>query len=176
MTNLTPASQKLLREIARHDMGAAVSIRYLSRGRYTVDRGTTAYNRNSFRPLFEQGLVTGWDEHDDAGPMRVTESGRKLAAALATQQCEKKPRPKPSADGRAALCLLRKIAKLDEPALIYSDSRGPRIWRLGSRDGYRAAVDTWTALQHAGLIHIEYGFAGGQRVSATAAGHKRLTT
>lgn len=174
MTALTPASEKLLREIARHDKGAGVPIRYLSRGRYTVDRSSTAFNRASFLPLFDAELVTGWDEHDDDGPMRITDAGRQLLAELDANAKLKKPRPKPSADGATAQRLLREIAKRDEPALIHSDGRR-RIWHLGAHDGYRASVDTWMSLCGAGLIQIErVGSIGGQHVSVTDAGRQRL--
>ncbi|MGW2721373.1 hypothetical protein [Streptomyces sp. NPDC001492] len=178
MTDLTPASQKLLRELARHDKGDGVAVRYAGRGRWHLDGSTIDFNRRTFPPLFENDLVTGWDEHDDDGPLSLTEAGRKLAGeldAVATaQQAAKKARPKPNADGPTALRLLREIAKNAEPALIYSDSRGRRVWSLGSHDGYRASVDTWLALSGADLIHIEYGFAGGKRVSVTDAGRQRL--
>ncbi|MFF0736836.1 hypothetical protein ACFYVK_35145 [Streptomyces chartreusis] len=178
MTTLSPASQKLLREIARRDKGHGVAVRYAGRGRWHLDGSCNDYNRGTFPPLFEADLVVGWDEHDDDGPLSITDAGRKLAGELdaeaAAQQAAKKARPKPSAEGAAAQRLLREIAKRSESTLIYSDSRGRRTWSLGSHDGYRASADTWLALSGADLIHIEYGFAGGRRVSVTDAGRKRL--
>jgi hypothetical protein len=53
--------------------------------------------------------------------------------------------------------------------------RRRRVWHLDSHDGFSAIADTWLALSGADLIHIEYGFAGGQRVSVTDTGRKRLT-
>lgn len=178
MTNLSPASQKLLRELARRDKGDGVAVRYAGCGRWHFDGGIAGYNRATFPPLYEAGLATGWDEPDDDGPMRVTEAGRKLAAELdeqaKAQRLAKEARSKPNPDGPAALRLLREIAKHDEAALIYADSRGRRTWQLGSRDGYSASIDTWSALRAAGRIHIEYSFAGGKRVSVTDAGRARL--
>lgn len=169
---LSPASQRLLREIARYDERGGAVAKYLSRGRYHLNGGTLAFNRNSFFPLYENQLVTGWDEDDDEGPIRLTEAGAKLAAELDTRAAEKKPSPKPSADGATARRLLREIAKHDEPVVIFSDGRRP--WRLGSRDGYSASIDTWVALEKAGLIHVDFGFAGGKRVSVTDAGRQRV--
>lgn len=174
MNHLSPASQKLLREIASRDKGDGVAVRYAGRGRWHLDHSTTDYNRATFPPLFESGLVAGWDEHDDDGPLRLTEDGRVLAAKLNAQQTQKKQRPKPSADGTTARRLLREIAKHDAPVLIYCVDRSRRVWRLGARDGYSASADTWLALSGSGYIHIDYGFAGGKRVSATEAGRERL--
>ena len=176
MTDLSPASQKLLREIAKYDKGHGVLFGYAGRGRYSHPNTLAAYNGGTFRPLYRHGLVD--DGGNDSAPVRVTDAGRKLAAELeeqaAAQAAAKKARPKPSADGTAARRLLREIAKNAEPVLIYSDSRQRRMWSLGSHDGYRASADTWLALSGADLIHIEYGFAGGKRVSVTDAGRKRL--
>jgi hypothetical protein len=172
MTDLSPASQKLLREIARHDQRDGTAAKYLSYGRYTLDPGSGTFNRATFRVLFEHDLILGWDKHDADGLLRLTDAGRKVVAELEAQQVAKKPRPKPSADGPTALRLLREIAKLEKPTLIYSDGRR-RSWSLG-RDGHRASIDTWLALSSADLIHIEYGFSGGKHVSITDAGRKRL--
>lgn len=168
---LSPASQRLLREIARHDKRGGAVAKYLSRGRYHLSLGGPAFNRNSFFPLYENQLVTGWDE-EDGGPIRLTDAGAKLAAELDAQVAEKKPRPKPSADGATARRLLREIAKHDEPVMVFGDGRLP--WRLGARDGYSASIDTWLALQRAGLIHIALGDAGGRRVCVTDAGRRRI--
>lgn len=175
---LSPASQKLLRELARRDQGGGVAVRYSGRGRWHLDGSSTVdFNRRTFPPLYEAGLALGWDEYDDDGPMRVTEAGRNLAAELEEQararQAAKKTRPKPSADGPAAMRLLREIAKHDEPVLVCSAHRG-RVWSLDSRDGHRASIDTWITLAKAGRICLTSQFAGGQRVSVTEAGRERL--
>lgn len=179
MTELTPASQKLLREIARRDKGDGVAVRYAGRGRWHLDHSTESYNRATYWPLFEAELVTGWDEYDDDGPLRLTEAGRALGVELekraTEQQAAKKARSKPNPDGATAQRLLREIAKREQPALIYGDMRRRRVWHLDSHDGFSAIADTWLALSGADLIHIEYGFAGGQRVSVTDTGRKRLT-
>lgn len=177
MSNLSPASQKLLRELARRDKGDGVAIRYAGRGRWHLDGSTIDFNRRTFPALYEAGLAVGWDEHDDDGPMRVTEAGRKLAAELdeqaQAQRLAKEARAKPNPDGPTALRLLREIAKLDKPGLIHDGGRR-RIWHLGAHDGYSASVDTWLALSGANYIHIEYGFAGSRHVAATDAGRARL--
>jgi hypothetical protein len=178
VTTLSPASQKLLRELARRDKGDGIAVRYSGRGRWSLDGGNTAFNRASFSPLFEASLVTGWDEYDDDGPMRITDAGRTLAAELEQQavakEAAKKDRAKPNPDGPTALRLLREIAKRGPSALVYGDMRRRRVWHLDSHKGYSASVDTWLALSGASYIHIEYGFAGGKRVSVTDAGLKRI--
>lgn len=176
MPDLSPASQKLLREIAKYDTGAGVRFLHAAYGRYSHPNTLTVYNRRSFFPLTGRGLVD--DGGDDSAPVRITEAGRELAAELETQaaaqQAAEKVRAKPNPDGQAAQRLLREIAKYDEPARIYSDSRGPRVWSLGARNGYTAAINTWFALSEAGLIHIEYGFSGSKHATVTDAGLKRL--
>ena len=182
MTELSPASQNLLRELARRDNGNGIAVRYASRGRWYLDGvdSSKLFNRRSFAPLYENDLAVGWDEYDDDGPMRITEAGRKLAAELEeqakAQRLAKEARSKPNPDGPAALRLLREIAKYDEPALVYADGSNRRAWQLGARDGYSASIDTWSALRAAGRIHIEYSFAGGKRVSITDAGRERLAS
>jgi hypothetical protein len=178
MPDLSPASQKLLRELAHRDKGTGVAVRYASRGRWYLDGPSSSdlFNTRTFPALYDAGLAVGWDEHDDDGPMRITEAGRKLAAELdaktAAQEAAKKARPKPSADGATAMRLLREIAKHEEPVLVYDDGRR-RVWRLGSHDGYSASIDTWTALAKADRIRIERaGSIGGQRVSVTDAGRR----
>lgn len=173
MTDLSPASQKLLREIAKHDKGAGVLFQHAPRNRYSHPNTRSVYNARTFYPLTSLGLVD--DGGNDSSPVRVTEAGRKLAAELDAAAAEKKPRPKPSADGPTARRLLREIAKQDR-TLIYDDGLR-RVWRLGSRDGHRAAIDTWMALCKAGLIRIErVSSIGGHRVTVTDAGRERLAT
>jgi hypothetical protein len=174
---LTPAAEKLLREAARRDKGDGVTVRYSGRGRWHLDGTTTGFNTRTFWPLYEAELVTGWDEHDDDGPLRLTDAGRKVATELeakaAEQQAAKKARPKQSADGAAATRLLREIAQAGESTVIYNDGRR-RAWQVGARDGYSASINTWMALVKAGRIHIATSFAGGQRATVTAAGRAHL--
>ncbi|MFE2047935.1 hypothetical protein ACFXAS_05470 [Streptomyces sp. NPDC059459] len=177
MIDLSPASQKLLRELARRDGGAGVAVRYAGRGRWRLDGSSTAFNRGTFPSLFEADLAVGWDEYDDDGPMRVTEAGRKLAAELEaqhqTQQAARKPRSKPSAEGATALRLLREIAKHDG-SLVYDDGLR-RVWRVASRDGHRASIGIWVALEQAGYIRTDrVSSIGGNRATVTALGRQRL--
>jgi hypothetical protein len=174
MNDLSPASQKLLREIARYDQRAGTAAKYLSYGRYTLDPGSGAFNRATFRVLFDHDLIRGWDKHDADGLLRLTDAGRKVVAELEAQQAAKESRPKPSADGPAARRLLREVAKHDEPVLIYSGGRRGSLWALGAHDGYKATPAIWLALSGADLIHIEYGFAGSKHAMVTDAGLKRL--
>jgi hypothetical protein len=173
MTDLSPASQKLLREIAKYDTGAGVQFRYAGRGRFTHPNTLAAYNQGTFRPLYRHQLVD--DGGNDSAPVRVTEAGRKLAAELEAQRPEKKPRQKVNPDGPAALRLLAEIAKHDKPTSVYFDSRYRRFQRVGSHTGYRATVDTWVALVKAGYIRTErVSSIGGHRVTVTDAGRERL--
>ncbi|MFE0470550.1 hypothetical protein ACFW2V_02890 [Streptomyces sp. NPDC058947] len=174
MPHLSPASQKLLREIARRDKGDGVAIQYVSRGRYTVTRdGATAYNRATFHPLFDHDLVIGWDAHDEDGDMRLTDAGRRVLAELDAQPAQTKARREPSADGATALRLLREITKHDG-SLVYDDGLR-RVWRVASRDGHRASIGTWVALEKAGYIRTDrVSSIGGQRVTVTDAGRQRL--
>jgi DNA-binding MarR family transcriptional regulator len=174
---LPPASQKLLREIAKYDTGAGVLFRHAARGRYSHPNTLSVYNARTFYPLTGRGLVDDGD--NDSAPVRVTEVGRKLAAELEEQhkaeQASKKARPKPSADGATALRLLREIAKHDRP-LIYDDGLR-RVWRVASRSGHRASIGIWVALEKAGYIRTErVSSIGGHRVSVTPAGRERLAT
>lgn len=172
MTDLSPASQKLLREIAKYDKGAGVLFRYAGRGRFAHPNTLADYNQRTFWPLSQAKLIDY--DHEDA-PVRITEAGRELATELDAQQAAKKPRTKVSADGPAALRLLAEIAKYDKPTSIYFDSRYRRFQRLGGHDGYRATVDTWVALEKAGYIRTErVSSIGGSRASITDAGRARL--
>ena len=165
MTDLSPASQKLLLAIAKYDKGAGVQFRYAGRGRFSHPNTLAAYNQGTFRPLYRARLVD--DGGNDSAPVRVTEAGRTLAAELEAQateqQAAKKARPKPSADGPTALRLLREIAKQEKPTPIYNDG-GRRVWSLG-RDGRRASIDTWMALQKAGLRESVIVMVGGAPVT-----------
>lgn len=173
MTTLPPASQKLLREIAKYDTGNGVLFRHAARARYMHPNTYSVYNRRTFFPLTANALVD--DGGNDHSPVRVTEVGRQLLAELDAQQPEKKPRPKPSADGATALRLLREIAKYDEPPMVYDDGLR-RIWRVASRDGHRASIGIWVALEKAGYIRTtRVSSIGGHRVTVTDAGRQRLT-
>lgn len=168
---LAPASQKLLREIARYDKGDGVLFRHAARSRYMHPNTYSAFNRRTFYPLTGQGLVD--DGGSDHTPVRITEAGRKLAAELEAQQAAKKARPKPSAEGATAIRLLREIAEHDQ-SLIHDDGLR-RVWRVASHDGHRASIGIWVALEKAGYIRTERAASiGGNRVSITAAGRERL--
>ncbi|MET9909743.1 hypothetical protein ABZZ74_23560 [Streptomyces sp. NPDC006476] len=175
MTDLSPASQKLLREIAKYDTGVGVLFRHEPRSRYSHPHTRSVYNRRTFFPLTGGGLVD--DGGSDETPVRITEAGRKLAAELEEQyqaeQARKKGRPKPSADGATALRLLREIAQHDG-SLVYDDGLR-RVWRVASRDGHRASIGIWVALEKAGYVRTErVSSIGGHRVSVTDAGRQRL--
>jgi hypothetical protein len=179
MTELSPASQKLLRELAKQDKGAGVRVRYSGRDRWYLAGVSTQglYNTRTFPSLCAAGLAEGWDEYGE-NPLRITEAGRKLAAALEEQsraeRAAKKARPKPSSEGAAALRLLREIARHNEPVRIFDDGLR-RVWRVGSRDGHRASIGTWVAVEKAGYIQIKrVSSIGGHEVSVTDAGRKRL--
>jgi hypothetical protein len=177
MNGLSPASQKLLREIAKYDTGAGVLFRHAARARYIHPNTYNAYNLRTFYPLTGNGLVD--DGGSDSTPVRVTEAGRKLAAELEAQaqakKAAKKARPGPSAEGATAMRLLREIAKHDG-SLVYDDGLR-RVWRVASRDGHRASIGIWVALEKAGYIRTErVSSIGGQRVSITDAGRARLSS
>lgn len=173
MTDLSPASQTLLRAIAKYDTGGGVLFRYAGRGRYSHPNTLACFNAGTFRPLYRLGLVD--DGGNDSAPVRVTEAGRKLAAELNAAAAEKKPRPKPSADGAAAQRLLLEIAKCDG-VLRYDDGLR-RAYRVGSGSGHRASIATWIALEKASYIRTErVSSIGGHRVSITDAGQKRLAS
>ncbi|WP_405611252.1 hypothetical protein [Streptomyces sp. NBC_01508] len=174
MTDLSPASQKLLREIAKYDTGAGVRFRHAPRARFSHPNTLAVYNARTFYPLTGHGLV---DDDGGESPVRITEAGRKLAAELeakhTAEQVRKKARPKQSVDGAAARLLLREIAKHDG-SLVYDDGLR-RAWRVASRDGHRASIGTWLALEKAGYIRTErVSSIGGQRVTVTALGRERL--
>lgn len=178
MTGLSPASQKLLCELASRDKGEGVRVQYSGRDRWYLAGVSTQglYSTRNFPALCAAGLAVGWDEYGE-NPIRITEAGRKLAAELEEQakaeQARKKSRPKPSADGVTALRLLREIAKHDG-ALVYDDGLG-RVWRVASRDGHRALIGIWVALEKAGYIRTErVSSIGGKRVTVTDAGRKQL--
>ncbi|MBP5870888.1 hypothetical protein QBB33_34900 [Streptomyces scabiei] len=176
-TELSPAAQKLLREIAKYDTGAGVLFRHAARGRYSHPNTLSVYNARTFYPLTGRGLVDDGD--NDSAPVRITEAGRKLAAELDEQdkarQAAKKARSGPSAEGATAMRLLREIAKRDG-SLLYDDGLR-RVWRVASRDGHRASIGIWVALERAGYIRTErVSSIGGERVSITDAGRTRLAS
>jgi hypothetical protein len=173
MTTLTPASEKLLREIARQDSRGGTTVKYLSRGRYHLDPGSGIYNRATFRPLFDNGLVAGWDGQDEDGPIRLTDAGRALVAELDAQQAAKMPRPKPSAESPSAIRALRALAEMPQPVRPHSgDRRG--IWCLGSRGGYSAQEATFCALEDAGYVQLLHGAHLSVLIEITDAGRRRL--
>ena len=182
MTHLPPASERLLRELARLDKGDGAPVRYSGRGRWCLaTQGSSGplFNTRTCRALYDASLAAGWDEHDDDGPMRITDAGRALAAELEQQAAAKtaaaKARATPDPDGPTARRLLREIAKREQPAPIYGDRRRRLVWHLDSHDGYAALAGTWLALSGAGRIHLDYGFAGGRHVTVTDAGRAYLT-
>lgn len=179
MTDISPAAQRLLRELARRDTGDGVRACYSGRDRWHLAGTSTdgLYNTRNFPALCSAGLATGWDEYGES-PVRITEAGRKLAAELdeqaVAQQAAKKSRPSPSADGATARRLLREIASHDQPVTIHDDGLR-RVWRVGSHDGHQASIGIWVALEKAGYIRTErVSSIGGHRVTVTAAGHERL--
>lgn len=177
MTDLGPASQKLLREIAKYDTGAGIRFRHAARARYSHPNTLSVYNARTFYPLTGRGLLDDGD--NDEAPVRITEAGRKLAAELdaqhKAQQAARKTRPKPSAEGATAMRLLREIAKHDQ-SLVHDDGLR-RVWRVASHDGHRASIGIWVALEKAGYIRTERAASiGGNRVTVTDAGHKRLAS
>lgn len=171
---MRPASERLLRDLARCDTGEGVRVRYLSRGRYHWDGSRGAYNRSSFYPLYAGGLVD--DGGNDAAPVKVTEAGRKLAAELEERAAQRRrPKTKPSAESPSALRALAALAEFTEPVLPYSgDPRG--VWRLGRRDGYAARALTFYALADAGYAEIIPGDFMARRIVITDAGRERLRT
>lgn len=168
---LKPASEKLLREIAKYDTGAGVRFHSGAAGRYIHPNTLAAYNARTFYPLTGRGYVT--DDENDSAPVRVTEAGWRLLAHLdAAAKPEHKKKP-PNPESPAALKLLRALAKHTEPVLIHSgQSRG--VWRLGSRDGFSARTDTYLVVVDAGYAEITHSFAGGQRITITDAGRNRV--
>ncbi|MFH8805271.1 hypothetical protein ACH4F6_37980 [Streptomyces sp. NPDC017936] len=169
---MRPASERLLRDLARCDRGEGVKVRYLSRGRYYWDGSRGVYNRSSFLPLYAHGLVD--DGGNDSAPVRVTEAGRRRAAELEEQVAQKRrPKTKPSAESPAALRALAALAEFDGPVLPHSGvPRG--VWRLGSRDGYAARRATFYALAEAGYVEIIPGDFMARRLAVTDAGRERL--
>ncbi|MFF8839599.1 hypothetical protein [Streptomyces sp. NPDC015130] len=79
MATLPPASQRLLREIARRDAGAGVQFELLPRRRYRLVGTDYTVNQRTFFPLTADGLVT--DNEDDTAPVRITDAGRARLAA-----------------------------------------------------------------------------------------------
>lgn len=169
---MRPASERLLRDLARCDRGDGVRVRYLSRGRYHWDGSRGVYNRLSFRPLYAFGLVD--DDGNDTAPVRVTDAGRQRVKELEEREAAKRrPKAKPSAESPAALRALAALAEFDEPVLPYTgDPRG--VWHIGSRDGYAAREVTFHALAEAGYAEIIRGDFLARRIVITDAGRERL--
>ena len=78
MTDLKPASEQLLRRIARYDTGNGVVFDVMPRRRYRLAGTLYTVNQRTFYPLTGSGLVT--DNGDDTEPVRITEAGRKWIA------------------------------------------------------------------------------------------------
>lgn len=169
---MSPASERLLVDLAWCDTGEGVRVRYLRAGRYHWDGSRAAYNRLSFTPLYANGLVD--DGGNDAAPVRVTEAGRERAAELEKQAAAKRrPKTKPSAESPSALKALAALAEFTEPVLPHSGN--PRgVWRLGSRDGYAARETTFYALVDAGYAATIRGDFLARRIVITDAGRERL--
>lgn len=168
---MRPASERLLRDLARCDTGDGVRVRYLSRGRYYWDGSRGVYNRASFRPLYAGGLVD--DGGNDSAPVRVTEAGRAYVAKLVEREAQKRPKAKPNAESPSAQRALAALAEFDGPVLPYSgDVRG--TWRLGRRDGFGARETTFYALRDAGYVDITPGDFMARRLVITDAGRARL--
>ncbi|MFH8867106.1 hypothetical protein [Streptomyces griseus] len=167
---LPPASEKLLREIAKYDTGAGVQFQHAARARYTHPNTLAAYNARTFYPLTARDLVT--DGGNDTAPVRITEAGRRLLAHLdATAKPKRKKKPA-NPESPAALKLLRALAEHTEPALIHSGQRRG-VWHLGSPDGFSARDNTYFAVATAGYAEITYSFAGGRHIAITDAGLQR---
>lgn len=169
---LKPATEKLLREIAKYDTGAGVLFRPAACGRYAHPNTLTTYNGRTFYPLTGRGLVT---DDGDSAPVRITDAGRQLLADLDAVAKPKREKRKPSAESPAALKLLRALAEQPARVLIYS-GRPRTIWHLGSSDGLSARAETFLAIASAGYAEIAYEFAGGRRITITAAGRGRIAT
>jgi hypothetical protein len=167
-----PASERLLRDLARCDNGDGVRVQYLSRGRYQWDGSRAVYNRSSFWPLYAADLVD--DGGNDAAPVKVTKAGRRYVAELEQREAQKtRPRTKPNAESPSALRALAALARFDGPVLPHSGfPRG--IWRLGSRDGFGARETTFHALVDAGYARIIPGDFMARRIVITEAGRERL--
>ncbi|MBT2429408.1 hypothetical protein J7F02_28280 [Streptomyces sp. ISL-112] len=169
---LPPASEKLLREIAKYDTGAGVRFYSGPAGRYIHPNTLAAYNARTFYPLTGRGYVT--DDENDSAPMRITEAGRQLLAHLDAAAKPKRKKKPPNPESPAALKLLRALAEHTDPVLIHSGQ--PRgVWHLGSRDGFSARDSTYFAVATAGYAEITYSFAGGRHIAITDAGRQRAT-
>lgn len=167
---LQPASEKLLREIAKYDTGAGVQFQHAARARYTHPNTLSTYNARTFYPLMSRGLLA--DDGNDSAPVRITEAGRRLLAHLDAAAKPKRKKKPPNPESPAALKLLRTLAEHTEPVLIHSGQ--PRtIWHLGSPDGFSARDNTYFAVATAGYAEITYSFAGGRRIAITDTGRQR---
>lgn len=74
-----PASQRLLREIARRDEGHGVQFDLMPRRRYRLAGTDITVNQRTFYPLTAAGLVT--DNEDDTAPVCITDAGRAFLSA-----------------------------------------------------------------------------------------------
>ncbi|MFF4246251.1 hypothetical protein ACFYY2_17535 [Streptomyces sp. NPDC001822] len=171
--SLSPASEKLLRALARADKGDGVNVSYLSRGRYHWGSSSAAYNRASFYPLFDANLLTGWDGEND--PVRVTEAGRQLLTELDAAAKPKREKQPPNPESPAALRALRAIAALPQPVRPHSGARRG-LWALGSRNGHGTTELLIYAMERAGYVRIIHGAHLSTAIEITDAGRARIAT
>lgn len=171
MSDLGPASEKLLRALARADKGGGVYVQYLSRGRYHWGSSSAAYNRASFYPLFDAKLLSGWDGDED--PVRVTDAGRQMLVDLDAAAKPKRAKKPPNPESPAAIRALRVISTLPQPVRPYSGARRG-LWALGSRDGHGTTEVLVYAMEKAGYVRIIHGAHLSTLIEITDAGVARL--
>ncbi|TXS16059.1 hypothetical protein EAO71_35120 [Streptomyces sp. ms191] len=139
-------------------------ITYLDTQTWAVDIGLTPAGLAALRALL----------HDDDGPIRATDSGRKLIADLDTNTKPKRTKKPASAETPSALAALRALAALPQPVQPHSGHRRG-IWSLGARNGYSARQTTFYALADAGYVKVHHGPHLSTRLEVTATGRRRLT-
>lgn len=75
---LPPGPTKLLRTLAREDLGSGVKFEYAPHGRWRMEGSTYVVNDRTFHPLDRFGLIDVGNGHTD--PVRITEAGRRWLA------------------------------------------------------------------------------------------------
>lgn len=75
---LPPGPTKLLRTLAREDLGAGVKFESAPYGRWRMEGSTYAVNSRSFHLLDRFGLINVGDGWND--PVKITEAGRRWLA------------------------------------------------------------------------------------------------
>jgi hypothetical protein len=75
---LPPGPLKLLRTIAREDLGAGVKFEHAPYGRWRMEGSTYAVNDRTFHVLDARGLIDVGNGQSD--PVRITEAGRRWLA------------------------------------------------------------------------------------------------